>query len=123
MTPDHASLPLSVIRQMVYRSEVASKGEERAMEHTFVLANHAAEDAARLVLETVDLGLTVKMEEYCWQYWCRILGKYDTTVPTGQRVGKRWCRTDARGHRWIGEYTETAILWREVLLTEQGVTQ
>lgn len=113
--PDHASLPVQAIRETLWRARLDARPGE-ALDLAFTLAHDAAEDAAREVLEIVTLPNSITMEPHIWEYFCRVLLRYDTTIPTGQRIGKRWCR-EFGGQRWIAEFTETSILWRKVTVT------
>lgn len=95
-----------------------------------------ARDAARARIESIALVSPVKMARWAWDYWRSILGGYDSTLPTGTRVGKRWCRDElfrrisgsfeATGKHFIGEYGVSSkgpdfvsIRWYEVEVDEK----
>lgn len=114
--PDHASLPADELRRLLYGADVDQRFPQEAIGRAFCRAMEAAEDAAREVLEAIPLTPVVKMHGDFWTYAQRILGAYDSTLPTGTRVGKRWCRHDREG-LWIGEYgPSAAITWWKVVL-------
>lgn len=113
--PDHSSLPLEAIRQRLWRTHLNDRDPQQALEHAYMMAHDEAEDAAREVLELVALPDSITMEPHVWEYFGEVLGRYDTTIPTGERTGKRWCR-EFGGKRWVAEYTETSIVWRPVTL-------
>lgn len=113
--PDHSSLPLEAIRQRLWRAHLNDRDPQQALEHAYMMAHDEAEDAARDVLELVALPDNIAMEPHVWEYFGEVLGRYDTTIPTGERTGKRWCR-EFGGKRWVAEYTETSIIWRPVTL-------
>lgn len=85
-------------------------------EFTACRAMDDANDAARARLESIalDSSAPIKLPRWAWDYWRRILGGYDTTLPTGTRIGKRWCREECTrtpggtfsptGRYFIGEY-------------------
>lgn len=65
-------------------------------EFTACRAMGDANDAARARLESIALDGSnpIKLARWAWNYWRSILGGYDSTVPSGQRDGKRWCREE-----------------------------
>lgn len=67
-------------------------------------------DAARARLEKIALNTNgpTRMSRWQWDYWRRVLGSYDSTMPSGTRLGKRWCREErvraGEARFFIGEY-------------------
>jgi hypothetical protein len=93
--------------------------------HAACLAHDAARDAYVAVIEAAPLPDKFELPAELWTEWRSRLGAYDRTLPTGTRIGKRWCMTDRNGVSWLREYVEVpghanrvGIYSREVVLTD-----
>lgn len=121
MIPDHASKSPGELRRQLFRERMRQLHPKERMAQMACEANARAEEAAREVFESIELpeNDVVEMTLEIWNQMAVTLGSYDSTYPTGQRLGKRWCRemrfTGENGvKRYIGEYRASSQ-WPEFI--------
>lgn len=125
MNPEHTTTAPEELRRRLWAIRMRELNPKDQMGFIINEAVRRADDAMREVFESVFLPDELQMYPEEFETMCATLGAYNDTLPSGTRVGKRWCRRGtATRPNYVCEYVEldppvpnkVGIKWRRVTL-------